>query len=303
MHILPFLSTHRDRHATSNKDNGAENKTNKNKIISLIYEGEDRIRCLHTSTFDMCMLADGHGGHDVAQFLADNTCRLFSQIYHSICYKQAPNSSSKFKKYYDKSALSPDTKKFVDTFITENVKQDDKIVKKILKYTIKKIAHLQKSNIQGSTLVGFVRIRDYIITFNVGDSRCYALDIHGQIRLLTRDHNFKMPSERKRLLGQKESKTRIPQRLDGVLAMTRSIGDADVPRAIAKPDIKSIRAAKYTLIALVSDGTYEYINDSKFQRILRDCLSHQNDSNYIEHEFKRASNKSNDDKSHIIYIV
>lgn len=305
----------------------------KSRIVSFS-EGEDRVSYLKTDRFDICMLADGHGGQTVSEFLSNQLCKLFHCLYRALCYKvfidnnptktdqqvlepqnghnsrlSAVRSSqlSLFKRQYD--SLNITLKKQIDcisSYCQINLHSDTNIktIEKLLKLTINYLANEQKANSHGSTLVGFVRTRDYLTTFNVGDSRCYALSISSnRVQLLTQDHNFESRVERKRLnyISNNPSKQKY-KRLDGVLAMTRSIGDADVGRVIHKPDICSRPLSNYSVIALVSDGTYEYINNKVFEHIMKQAPYMRN-NNDISDSINSACSHSIDDRSHLLYVI
>lgn len=277
MHLLPLLGK------------------NKSKIVSS-YEGEDKITYIQTCVYDMCMLADGHGGSDsVSRYLATHLCELFNTLYYALCYRI--DNNTKYKSYY--TSIDDNLRKRIDTIKLDS----NEIVKSLLRISIDECARRQSNVRAGSTLVGFVRTRDTIVTFNVGDSRCYALDsTRKSVRLLTHDHTFKSASERRRL----QTTTKIKRRLDGVLAMTRSIGDADVPRAISRPNIRTRNINEYTVLALVSDGTYEYVNDKVFKHILCQSVSSADDENHLRllsQGLNSACEHSVDDRSHLIYII
>lgn len=286
MHILPFLNTRKSR------------------IISS-YEGEDRVVYRQTNVYDICMLADGHGGSSVSTFLSQNFCNLFDLLYRSLCHCHTGSVDDKISFNKLSKKLKTQIIELENKYEKEFLDYQD-IIKRLLKLTISELAYTQKNKIDGSTLVGFVRILDYIITFNIGDSRCYALDNKcTQVKLLTHDHNLNSKKERKRLNTNLKITSSIlpPPRLDGILMMTRSIGDCDVPRAIARPDIFIYKSENYSLLALVSDGTYEYINKDVFKHVLRQSLNNSYKKSYISNELNDACSHSSDDRSHLLYIL
>lgn len=272
MHLLPFLDNR------------------KAKIVSSS-EGEDRVTYKQLNVFDICMLADGHGGSGVANFLAEHLCDSFIALYYALCY--LANSKNEYKKYFD--SLDNNTRAQLAKIGT---KEQSNIIKNLLRVTINKLANKQAHAQEGSTLVGFVRTRDYIVTFNVGDSRCYALSNNDSLKLLTYDHTFKSSIERSRL-NVSSAKRR---RLDGILAMTRSIGDSDVPRSISNPTIRKRNLHDYSVLVLVSDGTYEYVNQNIFKHIIQQSLE-CDDNKFISKCLNNACKHSHDDRSHLIYII
>lgn len=275
MHLLPFINDKR-----------------KAKIISS-FEGEDRVMYKQLNVFDICMLADGHGGSEVSNFLAEHLCESFTALYYALCYLHHMDVPNEYKKYIDSfdNQIRTQLRK-IDTSEQSN------IIKNLLRITINKLANKQAHVREGSTLVGFVRTRDYIITFNVGDSRCYALSKNDSLNLLTYDHTFKSSIERSRL-NVASAKRR---RLDGVLAMTRSIGDSDVPRSISNPTIRKRNLHDYSVLVLVSDGTYEYVNQNIFKHIIQQSID-CNDNKFLSNSLNNACKHSHDDRSHLIYII
>jgi serine/threonine protein phosphatase PrpC len=140
-------------------------------------------------------------------------------------------------------------------------------IKLVVKKTLNKISNDMKNFKEGSTLVGIVCKDDNMILFNIGDSRCYGLLNNNTLKQLTVDHNLYNNNEIKRL-KYNINKNDNERRLDGILMMTRSIGDADVKNITSKPYIKSLKVSDYKYIMLLSDGIYEYIDTEKIKNIL-----------------------------------
>jgi len=144
---------------------------------------------------------------------------------------------------------------------------NDKVdIKLIVKNTLNKISNNMKNFNEGSTLVGIVCKNDDMILFNIGDSRCYGLLNDNTFKQLTIDHNLYNRNEIKRL--KYNINNNEERRLDGVLMMTRSIGDSDVKNVISKPFIKTLKMSDYKYILLLSDGIYEFINNDMMKKII-----------------------------------
>jgi serine/threonine protein phosphatase PrpC len=281
----------------------------KSKIIESS-EGEDRVNHVRTSTYDICMLADGHGGSFVSTYLSSNLPNLFKCVYHSFlskfnkhslytrAYASLPNRHMREK--IDRlsirfAKMRTDDKQTNDTFAYESA-----LVRALLRIAIDHVSSEQRTQTEGSTLVGFVRTQSCITTFNIGDSRCYAIDTHDKLVQMTRDHNLKCKRECARL---NRKHTTYDRRLGGVLAMTRSIGDADVRHVSCTPDITTHKSNKFKLLALVSDGTYEFIEKTKFASLLNSSLtSVQPNLCELRTQLNESCASSDDDRSHLIYI-
>lgn len=140
-------------------------------------------------------------------------------------------------------------------------------IQQVIKSTISDIDTRLKQYNEGSTLVGFVINNDTFTVFNVGDSRCYVIDNDNKINKITNDHNLYNQNEIKRLNYQVDLKD-TDRRLDGKLAMTRSIGDNDINGRISTPSLKTLNINNYKYIILCSDGTYTSMTDN----ILKDLI-------------------------------
>lgn len=136
-----------------------------------------------------------------------------------------------------------------------------------VKDCIRDIANNMNNIIEGSTLVGVVELDNKLIMFNIGDSRCYALSPTNKLVQLSTDHNLFNNEEINRL-KYIPSTNDVERRLDGILMMTRSIGDADVKSVISTPQIRVVDKTKYKRLLLVSDGVYECIPDDEIKKIL-----------------------------------
>jgi len=131
------------------------------------------------------------------------------------------------------------------------------------------------SDRSGSTLTGFVATASIVYIFNIGDSRtCFhfkksgsSVSVSGKVSpascfWCTTDHTDKNPAEVARVMaaGGKIS----DGRLNGILAMTRSVGDASVGVGLScEPDVSWVRRKDINgLILMYSDGVYEGVKES-----------------------------------------
>jgi serine/threonine protein phosphatase PrpC len=172
---------------------------------------------------------------------------------------------------------------------------NDKVdIKLIVKNTLNKISNNMKNFNEGSTLVGIVCKNDDMILFNIGDSRCYGLLNDNTFKQLTIDHNLYNRNEIKRL--KYNINNNEERRLDGVLMMTRSIGDSDVKNVISKPFIKTLKMSDYKYILLLSDGIYEFINNDTMKKIII------KNKNILKNLFD-LSQESSDDRSVLLLKI
>lgn len=121
----------------------------------------------------------------------------------------------------------------------------------------------------GSTLTGFLSTSKTVYVFNIGDSRtCFYLKKDSKPKTTysfwcTTDHTSTDPLEVKRVI-KNGGKITSDGRLNGILAMTRSIGDTGIgPGLSCEPDVfwferKNIAGP----ILMYSDGVYENVKDT-----------------------------------------
>lgn len=257
------------------------------------FEGEDRINFKSSKYYQLCFLADGHGGSTVSNYIKNNFINIFDTYFKSFFFSIHPVNS--FKSTFNSltSKQQNDINKFNKSLNNPNViVNQKKLFEKILKLSIYDIANILKTQNEGSTFVGFLKTKNLISVFNIGDSRCYSIE-NNNIKLLTKDHNLYSKSEIKRLNYTPPTSKNNIRRLEGVLMMTRSIGDADVKSIIFKPDIFSFTPTQHSHIILVSDGIYDFINhDHLLNSILNSDLPIKQVLNLTKH--------SNDDRSILI---
>lgn len=188
---------------------------------------EDRYAVITIDKITIGMVTDGHAGSKVTEYLSSNLpFLLFRSIRRTVI----------------------DTKKAIYTTI----------------YTYAKSFSRERS---GSTLTGFVATPSTVYVFNIGDSRtCFHVKQKG-VALpcafwCTTDHTDKNPAEVKRV---EAAGGRISGgRLNGILAMTRSVGDGTVGLGLScEPDVTVFnRRDIIGPILMYSDGIYESVKES-----------------------------------------
>lgn len=205
---------------------------------------EDCYNVISNGGITVGMVSDGHSGYKVTEHLSANLPFLL------------------FK------AVQPSTARKTNLCIAQNIY-----------HTVYTYAQSFISERSGSTLTGFVATPTTVFVFNIGDSRtCFHFKTEtGLVNKLlvksgmpvktgsfwvTVDHTYANPQEvaRVKAAGGKI----VNGRLNGTLAMTRSVGDASVGAGLScEPDVIWVKRSQINNhILMYSDGVYENVKES-----------------------------------------
>jgi serine/threonine protein phosphatase PrpC len=111
----------------------------------------------------------------------------------------------------------------------------------------------------GATAVIVVIANNTIYTANVGDSRVILIE-NGRARRLTFDHRATVPSEKRAILGR--GGTVFLGRVNGVLMLSRAIGDAELARYISCDPYMTSNPLKDGLKLIIAcDGVWDVMTD------------------------------------------
>uniref|UniRef100_A0AC35GNP3 PPM-type phosphatase domain-containing protein n=1 Tax=Panagrolaimus sp. PS1159 TaxID=55785 RepID=A0AC35GNP3_9BILA len=210
---------------------------------------EDRMHCLcdPDSNFSVFSIFDGHGGEYVSDYLEKH---YSSTVRHRILKNTGHTDGDEYAHAIKKAIAF--TIHEIDTHIAEK--------------------NPAKTADAGSTLCSAViQNNKYLTVANVGDSRAIASDSQGNCVVLTKDHK---PSDVKEKLRVEEAGGVILQykndveRVQGILAMTRSVGDATLKPnevVISVPDVKTYDLSKqqFRYIILASDGLFDVVSNEE----------------------------------------
>lgn len=186
---------------------------------------EDNLLIINNVKHYISLVLDGHGGKECSEFIKKNFYNIFLE------------KENIYKRY-----------------------------SKILYETIKKINNLflKSSQKSGSTLnLLFINknTKKYYV-LNVGDSRCLVNYNNGQIKQISNDHRLNIEKERDRIYLK--GGVIINNRVNGMLGMSRSLGDKNLSKIISsKPDLYFgyIKNIKYFIQG--TDGVFDYINNNE----------------------------------------
>jgi len=197
---------------------------------------EDTSTIIKNNTYIISAIFDGHGGKKCSVFFAKNFNNIFRKLY------------IKFKDY--KLALLKSIEILNKLFLSKNI-QDG---------TTANIIVVDKKNKRYYNL-------------NIGDSRS-LLGRKTTFRQISKDHKPTTPKERN--LIKKNGGFVKDGRLNGILAMSRSLGDKKlVPNMHNEPDIYegSTKSVKFFINA--SDGLFDVLSNKQVYDFIAKKLSNR----------------------------
>lgn len=216
-------------------------KSGYSEILGLRNKMEDSI--IIRDDLNLYAICDGHGGPNTAKFASIKISDLFDEKIKKGLYQ------------YDTAI------KFVSDIFNQTEKE------------------LERMNLQdGSTLcLSFVCKNNdgnrKIVTANIGDSRALIVRSDGKSRELTKDHKPTMRSEFERVHNE-FGKLNKENRIDGVLAVARSLGDYSVYGVGKKPDLNEFyldENDKYLVIGC--DGVFDVLSNDDVARVAMNASS------------------------------
>lgn len=128
----------------------------------------------------------------------------------------------------------------------------EEILKQAISYAEQKVC--ENSTLGGTTLVGAVKTKDKIYIVNIGDSRAYGISLQGDMRQITKDHNWENNERRYGIM------------------LSRSIGDRDIKMASerelsAEPDIFILNPSEVSSLILCSDGITGVLSETEIKSL------------------------------------
>jgi serine/threonine protein phosphatase PrpC len=243
---------------------------------------------------DLIGVFDGHGGGDISKILKEKLPAYFYK--ENLMTDNIPKPHPKYNNY------------IIETFDT---------LQKQLNVMC------NKSTLQGSTVCMCIiykyKNKKYITSFWTGDSRAVACNQNLIAESLTLDHKPDSPLEINRIksLGGTVTfeKKDVP-RINGVLAVSRSLGDFDQKKFIEhKPDIVH-NYCNYKFVVIATDGLWDVMNNQMvidfilnnlFERgsdILSSNRSNKSDTNIATKLADKAIELGSDDNiTVIVYFI
>ena len=235
---------------------------------------------------------DGHGGIEIAQYVKDNFVNVlintdeFKKEKYEDALKKAfetidqtlkdntEETRQQLKKIQEierkKELLN---KKPIENDLSDKEQNDLEVFKSIL--NPRKLDNCNISMFTGTTACVCLIIENTIYIANAGDSRCVIIkkEKNYKIDMQTKDHRLVDPDEKRRIEVDDEFVDNSNSRLNGVLSLSRSIGDLEYKKRewhkpedqiiTCKPDIYKKTISEVAYILLGTDGVWEFFKNDK----------------------------------------
>ena len=235
---------------------------------------------------------DGHGGIEIAQYVKDNFVHVlintdeFKKEKYEDALKKAfetidqtlkdntEETRQQLKKIQEierkKELLN---KKPIENDLSDKEQNDLEVFKSIL--NPRKLDNCNISMFTGTTACVCLIIENTIYIANAGDSRCVIIkkEENYKIDMQTKDHRLVDPDEKRRIEVDDEFVDNSNSRLNGVLSLSRSIGDLEYKKRewhkpedqiiTCKPDIYKKTISEVAYILLGTDGVWEFFKNDK----------------------------------------
>ena len=235
---------------------------------------------------------DGHGGIEIAQYVKDNFVNVlintdeFKKEKYEDALKKAfetidqtlkdnkEETRQQLKKIQEiereKELLN---KKPVENDLSDKEQNDLEVFKSIL--NPRKLDNCNISMFTGTTACVCLIIENTIYIANAGDSRCVIIkkEKNYKIDMQTKDHRLVDPDEKRRIEVDDGFVDNSNSRLNGVLSLSRSIGDLEYKKRewhkpedqiiTCKPDIYKKKISEVAYILLGTDGVWEFFKNDK----------------------------------------
>ena len=235
---------------------------------------------------------DGHGGIEIAQYVKDNFVNVLintdefkkekyedalKKAFETIDQTLKDNTEEtrqqliKIQEIERKKELL--NKKPIENDLSDKEQNDLEVFKSIL--NPRKLDNCNISMFTGTTACVCLIIENTIYIANAGDSRCVIIkkEKNYKIDMQTKDHRLVDPDEKRRIEVDDGFVDNSNSRLNGVLSLSRSIGDLEYKKRewhkpedqiiTCKPDIYKKKISEVAYILLGTDGVWEFFKNDK----------------------------------------
>lgn len=195
---------------------------------------------------DVYAVLDGHGGTDTANYGVFKISELFNNEDTKSSIQR--NNEEEESNDSDNNNENKDDSPVSEAFVRKNVK--------MLVESLK-----EKGFTDGATMALAVVSDKKVVAANLGDTRVLLIREDGTIKFSTRDHKPIIRKEIDRILSVGG---RIAnERVDGVLAISRSLGDFSIHGVSYEPDIiiEDIDEVNDKWLVLCCDGVFDVVTN------------------------------------------
>jgi len=202
----------------------------------------------HHPTYSFFGVFDGHGGPRVSRFAGQRLARIFDE------------------------EILPRMEADIPAALQRSFIRLDEIIQQEMS--------IEETGTCGSTVNVVVVTPDAIFCANAGDSRAIMLR-DGQMVPLSKDHKPEDPRERARIQGA-GSIISADNRIEGMLAVSRAVGDFDFKQAAVIPERQAVTCdpdvkrfdltAGVELIVLACDGIWDCVESAESLQLIKRSL-------------------------------
>ncbi|CAN8074958.1 unnamed protein product [Agarophyton chilense] len=206
---------------------------------------------------------DGHGGVEAADLSSE---RLFGFILSA--YRRSGDIRAAMRTAFIKMDNTLFQLYLVTTgSITKRSKKTSSMSDHSLPRTDIPVRVKKLSGLCGTTATVVALVENTMTIAYVGDSRVIAFGKKDVVRL-SEDHRESNPTEQTRCV--KEGGYFFKGRINGVLSLTRSIGDVEQRTLVlAEPDVNEVQLAGFEAVVIASDGVWDVLRDDEVAEITR----------------------------------
>ena len=156
------------------------------------------------------------------------------------------------------ASASDYARKKILSMIQEVIEQQSDLVSGLIRIFSTLNQEIGSLTVSGTTAVVAVEFLGELYVANVGDSRG-VLVREGKVQRLTVDHKTTEKEELERI--RSSSGVVLNARLDGIIEVTRSLGDISIPLCIDSPHVVRQKIQEGDTLVLACDGVWDQITD------------------------------------------
>ncbi|VEU75489.1 Serine/threonine phosphatase stp [Mycoplasmopsis maculosa] len=214
-------------------------------------ENQDRVAILNNGDFTFLILCDGMGGHFGGSLASSIALKTFTNNFMNFLPKY--NQNSNFEEY-----------------VTWFKKTCDFARNEMIIFSNNDEAKLDMGTTITAALVN--KKENFILIFNIGDSRTYILTTQGELKQITVDHNLL------NLFIKDKIPEHIARKNKRHAALTSALGPLKTTKIEVFPIFNNSFESVYSILS-TSDGVHDFIDKPILEMILK---KHNNAQEIVE---------------------